>query len=274
MGASGGLTEQPLVSAVYTSDNLVVGTIFGLQHGQPVVPAGRRLLSDSRLLRTKTRFVRGSDRLESHRINTPLAYFLTFTCYGTWLHGDERGSVDQDHNIPLMPVLPPDPERHAREWDTLAEPPYHLDEPRRQVTLHALCEIARRKGWVLHAVHVRSNHVHIVVTAEGPPERVLNDFKTAASRRLNKAFPRSRIADAGRVMEVHATCGPRKLSRKRCITFWKGRANRWNDFPNRALPNRAAQAAQRSKRRAGRLLRSKTRFVRGSDLTGASHGLH
>jgi REP element-mobilizing transposase RayT len=125
-------------------------------------------------------------------MNTPLAYFLTFTCYGTWLHGDERGSVDRGHNAPLSPVLPPDPDRRAGEWATLAEPPYLLDGPRRQVTLQALCEIAGRKGWTLHAVHVRSNHVHIIVTAEGPPERVLNDFKTAASRRLNKAFPAER----------------------------------------------------------------------------------
>ena len=26
----------------------------------------------------------------------PLAYFLTWTCYGTWLHGDEPGQ-DGDH---------------------------------------------------------------------------------------------------------------------------------------------------------------------------------
>ena len=121
-------------------------------------------------------------------MNTPLAYFITFTCYGTWLHGDERGSVDDEHNTPGTPVLPPDPERRARERNDLAEPPYHLDGPRRQVTLDALCEIARRKGWTLHAVHVRSNHIHIVVSATGTPERVMNDFKTASSRRLNKRF--------------------------------------------------------------------------------------
>src|SRR5437762_8751489 len=109
-------------------------------------------------------------------MGTPLAYFLTFTCHGTWLHGDGRGSVDDGHNVPGAPVLPPDPERRAREWHDLAEPPYLLDAPRRQVTLHALCAIARRKGWLLHAVHVRSNHVHIIVTVPGPPERVLNDF--------------------------------------------------------------------------------------------------
>ncbi len=27
-----------------------------------------------------------------------IAYFLTFRCYGTWLHGDERGSVDRENN--------------------------------------------------------------------------------------------------------------------------------------------------------------------------------
>src|SRR6476661_4955052 len=96
----------------------------------------------------------------------PLAYFITFTCYGTWLHGDERGSVDDEHNAPESPVLSPDPERHARERMDLTEPPYHLDSPRRRVTREALCEICVRKGWVLHAVHVRSNHVHIVVTAQ------------------------------------------------------------------------------------------------------------
>jgi REP element-mobilizing transposase RayT len=125
-------------------------------------------------------------------MSTPLAYFITFTCYGTWLHGDERGSVDDEHNAPGTPLLPADQGRRAREQDELAGPPYQLDALRRQVTLEAVCEIARRKGWVLHAAHVRTNHVHIAVTAAGTPERVMNDFKTAASRRLNKAFPAER----------------------------------------------------------------------------------
>ena len=28
----------------------------------------------------------------------PLAYLITFRTYGTWQHGDERGSVDREHN--------------------------------------------------------------------------------------------------------------------------------------------------------------------------------
>ena len=36
------------------------------------------------------------------------------------------------------------------------------------------------------AAHVRSNQVHTVVEAEIPPERVIDDFKAYASRRLNR----------------------------------------------------------------------------------------
>ena len=86
-------------------------------------------------------------------------------------------------------MLAPDAERQVREQEQFRESPYRLDAPRRHATLQAICEIAGRKRWSLHAAHVRSNHVHIVVTAGGPPERVMNDMKTAASRRLNKAYP-------------------------------------------------------------------------------------
>jgi hypothetical protein len=52
---------------------------------------------------------RGSDG--GHGSHSPLAYLITWTCYGTWLHGDERGAADLDHNIPGTPYLPPDAER-------------------------------------------------------------------------------------------------------------------------------------------------------------------
>ena len=31
--------------------------------------------------------------------SVPLAYLITFRTYGTWLHGDARGSVDREHNV-------------------------------------------------------------------------------------------------------------------------------------------------------------------------------
>ena len=37
----------------------------------------------------------------------------------------------------------------------------------------------------LLAAHVRTNHVHAVVEAEARPERIMNEFKSYASRALN-----------------------------------------------------------------------------------------
>ena len=31
--------------------------------------------------------------------DAPIAYFISFRTYGTWLHGDERGSIDLHNNI-------------------------------------------------------------------------------------------------------------------------------------------------------------------------------
>ncbi len=63
---------------------------------------------------------------------------------------------------------------------------YHLDQTRRDAVLEALQEVCAHRGWSLLAAHVRSNHVHTVVAAEVPPERIMSDFKAYASRHLNR----------------------------------------------------------------------------------------
>jgi len=35
------------------------------------------------------------DYIDFQDRNEHLAYLITFRCYGTWLHGDERGSIDR-----------------------------------------------------------------------------------------------------------------------------------------------------------------------------------
>jgi REP element-mobilizing transposase RayT len=65
------------------------------------------------------------------------------------------------------------------------QPPYLMDPIRRDAVLRAIQEVCVHRGWSLLAAHVRSNHVHSVVNAEVPPERVLGDFKAYASRCLN-----------------------------------------------------------------------------------------
>jgi hypothetical protein len=52
---------------------------------------------------------------------------------------------------------------------------------------HALSE-----GWKLVALHVRTTHVHAIVQGAATPERMLNDFKSYASRRLSSQLDESR----------------------------------------------------------------------------------
>src|SRR5579872_2364765 len=64
--------------------------------------------------------------------------------------------------------------------------PCHLDQTGREAVLVAIREVCDHRVWHLLAAHVRTSHVHTVVEAETRPERVMSDFKTYASRRLNR----------------------------------------------------------------------------------------
>jgi REP element-mobilizing transposase RayT len=63
--------------------------------------------------------------------------------------------------------------------------PYLLDQSARQVVLRSVCEVSEHRGWNLLAALVRTNHVHVIVEAGVGPEKVMNDFKSYASRGLN-----------------------------------------------------------------------------------------
>jgi REP element-mobilizing transposase RayT len=68
----------------------------------------------------------------------------------------------------------------------MAQPPYLLDLISRRIVLEAVLDRCQEQNWKLLAAHVRTNHVHLVVEAEVRPERIMNDLKSYASRRLNQ----------------------------------------------------------------------------------------
>jgi REP element-mobilizing transposase RayT len=117
----------------------------------------------------------------------PLAYFITFTTYGTWLHGREAGSVDREHNRFGDVFLPSNSAREANERRKMDEPLFVLDSERRKVVLRTIEEVSAYRKWTLIAAHVRSNHVHIVVRANSDADKVMNDYKAYATRRLKEA---------------------------------------------------------------------------------------
>ena len=61
-----------------------------------------------------------------------------------------------------------------------------LTSRQREVVEEAIKETCRVRKWSLLAVNVRTNHVHIVITADREPELVLNAFKANATRRLRE----------------------------------------------------------------------------------------
>jgi len=118
----------------------------------------------------------------------PIAFFLTYTTIGTWLHGREQGSVDKTHNKVGSLRIQPNAQRQDANEERLSNSKYLLDPPRRKIVLNTLKEVAVHRNWNLLAAHVRSNHVHVLINAIDSPEKLLNDFKAWSSRRLSEAF--------------------------------------------------------------------------------------
>ncbi len=119
--------------------------------------------------------------------STPLAYFITFRTYGTWLHGDQRGSVDRNHNIPGTPLLDPDALRENVEMNRCKQEVITLDAPCRKMVHHTIEDVCKHRNWAIHQLNVRSNHVHIVLSATQPVEQVIRSLKSWSARRLKEA---------------------------------------------------------------------------------------
>jgi hypothetical protein len=102
---------------------------------------------------------------EFNEDHTPVGYLITFRSYGTWLHGDRRGSVDRLHRIYGMPRLPPNNQRRQYELRSLAHRPAKLDSKQRAALEKAIRETCTIRKWLLWAFNIRTNHVHKVVSA-------------------------------------------------------------------------------------------------------------
>lgn len=126
-------------------------------------------------------------------------WFLTWTTYGTWLPGDERGhaskirTADGDgvrHNVPGTEY---DAKRRGLQLDArdlLVGGPIFLRPEQAGPLLEQFQETARFRGWTLLAIAIMANHIHLLVgVADDPdPETLLRDFKSYGSRALNRQF--------------------------------------------------------------------------------------
>ena len=131
----------------------------------------------------------------------PLALFITFRTYGSWLHGDPRGSVDRFHNRHGSPKLPPNKLRQQFERDLLKRPPVRLNRRQRKAATEGIQEICKKRNWGLWAVNTRTNHVHVVVTADCDSKKVRSTLKAHATKQMRERgcwpYPESPWADKG-----------------------------------------------------------------------------
>lgn len=84
----------------------------------------------------------------------------------------------------------------------MAEPVVVLTDAQRSLIEQTVRDHCQIRGWVLRAVNVRTNHIHVVVKADRDPYEVMDQFKAWCSRKLSD--------DAGLVGAVAKRSGRRR----------------------------------------------------------------
>jgi REP element-mobilizing transposase RayT len=109
----------------------------------------------------------------------PLAYFLTWTTYGTWLPGDERGWVKRNRGL----QAPDSSLRHSAEI-RMSDSACLLNHAQRRLVEAAVADHCQLRAWQLYAVNCRSNHVHVVLNASVSAKLARNQLKAWCTRTL------------------------------------------------------------------------------------------
>jgi REP element-mobilizing transposase RayT len=123
-------------------------------------------------------------------------YLITFTCYGIWLPGDARGSLDHLRRDGQSRLIVPNAALEAYRRSLMKQEVFLLESQNaRELVRGAIIEVCRFRSWILYGLHVRTNHVHGVVDADALPSRILNDWKAFATRALRRCgeVPSDRI---------------------------------------------------------------------------------
>ena len=116
----------------------------------------------------------------------PTAYFITFNTYGSWLHGDSRGSVLRRPFRGRKGIINSHPGLHLYQRDNLPQKPVTLSEEQRVVVLEAIVEECSFRQWKLHAQTIREQHCHAAVEGDCTPEKIMKNLKARATRKLRE----------------------------------------------------------------------------------------
>ncbi len=114
----------------------------------------------------------------------PLAFFITWTVYGSHLQGDDSGWRRRRNGYQPPQLRLADWRRRRLKYDLMLLSP---DERR---VVEAECERhCRHRRWHLWAVNARASHVHVVVTADGYSGKTVRDqLKANCTRGLRERW--------------------------------------------------------------------------------------
>ncbi|WP_437207054.1 hypothetical protein [Planctomicrobium sp. SH664] len=131
------------------------------------------------------------------------AMFFTWTTYGTWLPGDERGHVsnkrhptggfDPKRNRPGTPYADGDEYTRERARSLQKWPTVWLNQSQAIVVAKSLVHLSQKREWIVLRAAVMPNHVHVVLSncpTDGPAVRRI--LKGVTQSDLNKSAGQSR----------------------------------------------------------------------------------
>ncbi len=116
----------------------------------------------------------------------PIAFFITWTVYGTFLQGDVRGWRRRRHGNQI-----PQPKLATWRRERLKHPIQLLDETQQLVVENEIDRLAVFRGWHIWTKNARTNHVHVVVAARGyAGNKVRDQLKANCTRVLRDDCPK------------------------------------------------------------------------------------
>lgn len=110
-----------------------------------------------------------------------IGVLLTFTTYGTHLHGTDVGSASRNRRNWGSPPVAPNPAWLNQARRLMAEPEFTLGPQDRALVLSCVRETCSYRAWDLVCVHVRTNHVHTVLQTNIPIEHAMSYLKARAT---------------------------------------------------------------------------------------------
>ena len=110
-----------------------------------------------------------------------IGYMLTWTTYGSWLQGDERGWVKNGT------ILEPDIRLYLTNKQKLKSAPVKLNESQRRLVKEVISAESKKINHRIYALDVCSNHVHIVAeSCSKSISRIVQRYKRVSTYTLQK----------------------------------------------------------------------------------------